>query len=46
MNLFDELDGPIIRLSSQDVPTPYNGTLEQATIVHPHQIIDSVKNAV
>lgn len=44
--LFDELDGPIVRLSSQDVPTPYNGTLEQATIVHPHQIIESVKKIV
>lgn len=44
--LFDELDGPIVRLSSQDVPTPYSGTLEQATIIHPHQIIESVKKIV
>lgn len=40
---FDDLDAPIIRLSSQDIPTPYNGILEQATIVHPENIIDSVK---
>nr|YP_010336783.1 pyruvate dehydrogenase E1 component beta subunit [Stylonema alsidii]UNJ15189.1 pyruvate dehydrogenase E1 component beta subunit [Stylonema alsidii] len=42
-NLFDELDAPIIRLSSADIPTPYNGKLEQATIVQPQQIIDAVK---
>nr|YP_009294419.1 pyruvate dehydrogenase E1 component beta subunit [Asparagopsis taxiformis]AOM65902.1 pyruvate dehydrogenase E1 component beta subunit [Asparagopsis taxiformis] len=41
---FDELDSPIVRLSSQDIPTPYNGTLEKATVIHPHQIIQSVKN--
>lgn len=41
--LFDELDSPVIRLSSQDVPTPYNGKLEQATIIHPYHIIESVK---
>nr|YP_010336389.1 pyruvate dehydrogenase E1 component beta subunit [Goniotrichopsis reniformis]UNJ14795.1 pyruvate dehydrogenase E1 component beta subunit [Goniotrichopsis reniformis] len=40
---FDELDGPVIRLSSADIPTPYNGKLEQATIVQPEQIINTVK---
>nr|YP_009398915.1 pyruvate dehydrogenase E1 component beta subunit [Cliftonaea pectinata]ARW68024.1 pyruvate dehydrogenase E1 component beta subunit [Cliftonaea pectinata] len=40
---FDLLDAPIIRLSSEDIPTPYNGNLEKATIVYPHQIIDAVK---
>nr|QCI07996.1 Pyruvate dehydrogenase E1 component beta subunit [Plumaria plumosa] len=40
---FDLLDSPIIRLSSQDIPTPYNGTLERATVIHPQQIIDSVR---
>ena len=43
---FDLLDAPIIRLSSQDIPTPYNGVLEQATIIHPQQIIDAVKNLI
>nr|YP_009396006.1 pyruvate dehydrogenase E1 component beta subunit [Dasya naccarioides]ARW65192.1 pyruvate dehydrogenase E1 component beta subunit [Dasya naccarioides] len=42
-NYFDLLDAPIIRLSSQDIPTPYNGNLEKLTIIHPKQIIDSVK---
>ena len=45
-NAFDELDAPIVRLSSQDIPTPYNGKLEQATVIHPHQIIDAVKALV
>nr|UNJ15382.1 pyruvate dehydrogenase E1 component beta subunit [Cyanidioschyzonaceae sp. 1] len=40
---FDELDAPIIRLSSKDVPTPYNGLLEQACLVQPAQIISAVK---
>lgn len=43
-HVFDELDAPVIRLSSQDIPTPYNGKLEQATIVQPNQIIEAVKN--
>ena len=43
-NFFNYLDAPIIRLSSEDVPTPYNGLLEKATVVHPHQIVESVRN--
>nr|YP_009313517.1 Pyruvate dehydrogenase E1 component, beta subunit [Galaxaura rugosa]SCW21771.1 Pyruvate dehydrogenase E1 component, beta subunit [Galaxaura rugosa] len=42
--VFYELDAPIIRLSSQDLPTPYNGQLEQATVIHPHQIIRAVED--
>nr|QCI08683.1 Pyruvate dehydrogenase E1 component beta subunit [Sphondylothamnion multifidum] len=42
-NYFDLLDAPIVRLSSQDIPTPYNGILEKATVIHPQQIINSVK---
>ncbi|MGK7927848.1 MAG: alpha-ketoacid dehydrogenase subunit beta [Spirulina sp.] len=41
--LFDELDAPILRLSSQDIPTPYNGTLEHLTIVQPPQIIEAIQ---
>nr|YP_010951546.1 Pyruvate dehydrogenase E1 component subunit beta [Laurencia catarinensis]WMP12485.1 Pyruvate dehydrogenase E1 component subunit beta [Laurencia catarinensis] len=40
---FDLLDAPIVRLSSQDIPTPYNGNLEKATIINPEQIVDVVK---
>ncbi|MDY6938156.1 MAG: alpha-ketoacid dehydrogenase subunit beta [Cyanobacteriota bacterium] len=39
---FDELDAPVLRLSSQDIPTPYNGKLENLTIVQPEQIIEAV----
>ncbi|MDB9517245.1 alpha-ketoacid dehydrogenase subunit beta [Roseofilum reptotaenium CS-1145] len=41
--LFDELDAPVIRLSSQDIPTPYNGILENLTIVQPGKIVEAVK---
>jgi pyruvate dehydrogenase E1 component beta subunit len=40
--LFDELDAPVIRLSSQDIPTPYNGALENLTIVQPDKIVEAV----
>nr|ARW64165.1 pyruvate dehydrogenase E1 component beta subunit [Chondria sp. (in: red algae)] len=42
-NYFDLLDSPVIRLSSLDIPTPYNGNLEKATIINPKQIVTSVK---
>ncbi|KFF41074.1 MAG: Transketolase-like protein, partial [Candidatus Atelocyanobacterium thalassa isolate SIO64986] len=42
-NFFDELDAPVVRLSSQDIPTPYNGMLEKLTIVQPSQIASSVE---
>lgn len=45
-NWFDQLDAPIIRLSSADIPTPYNGALEKATIVYPNQITNAVKDLV
>ncbi len=44
--LFDELDAPVLRLSSQDIPTPYNGALENLTIVQPQQIIEAVRKMV
>ena len=42
-NFFDELDAPVVRLSSQDFPTPYNGMLEKLTIVQPSQIASLVE---
>jgi len=36
---FDDLDARPVRLSSQDIPTPYNGNLENLTIIQPHQIV-------
>lgn len=43
---FDELDAPVMRLSSQDIPTPYNGNLERLTIVQPEQIVEAVEKMV
>lgn len=44
--LFDELDAPVLRLASQDIPTPYNGALERLTIVQPEQIVEAVQKMV
>ncbi|NJK34176.1 MAG: alpha-ketoacid dehydrogenase subunit beta [Oscillatoriales cyanobacterium SM2_2_1] len=41
--LFDELDAPVVRLASLDVPTPYNSTLENLTIVQPDDIVKAVE---
>ncbi|MEN9222106.1 MAG: alpha-ketoacid dehydrogenase subunit beta [Thermostichus sp. BF3_bins_97] len=41
--LFDELDAPVVRLASQDIPTPYNGSMEAATIVQPADIVAAVE---
>ena len=42
-NYFDELDAPIVRLAALDVPTPYNGTLENLTIPQPEDIVAAVE---
>mmetsp|Transcript_69792 Transcript_69792/g.221061 ORF Transcript_69792/g.221061 Transcript_69792/m.221061 type:complete len:129 (-) Transcript_69792:79-465(-) len=43
-NYADELDAPIQRLASQDVPTPYARTLEDLTIVQSESVVASVKD--
>ena len=40
---FDELDAPIVRLAALDVPTPYNGGLENLTIPQPADVIAAVE---
>jgi pyruvate dehydrogenase E1 component beta subunit len=40
---FDDLDARPLRLSSQDIPTPYNGALENLTIIQPHQIVAAAR---
>ncbi|KAL5977187.1 Pyruvate dehydrogenase E1 component subunit alpha, testis-specific form, mitochondrial [Asimina triloba] len=42
-NFWDDLDAPVMCLSSQDVPTPYAGTLEEWTVVQPAQIVAAVE---
>ena len=39
---FDYLDGPILRVSSADVPTPYCHSLEQLSIPQSHNIVSTV----
>lgn len=43
-HFFDYLDAPVVCLSSQDVPTPYSGPLEELTIIQPSQIIEAVQS--
>ncbi len=45
-NCFDELDSRPVRLSSQDIPTPYNGKLENLTIIQPHQIVETAEQMI
>ena len=40
---FDELDAPILRVTTLDVPMPYNAHLEQHVIAQPDRIIAAVK---
>jgi pyruvate dehydrogenase E1 component beta subunit len=43
---FNDLDSPVVRLSSQDIPTPYSGKLEEATVIHPNDIITAVREMI
>jgi pyruvate dehydrogenase E1 component beta subunit len=42
-HFFDYLDAPVQCLSSQDVPTPYSGPLEELTVIQPNQIIQMIE---
>jgi len=42
--LFDWLDGPVVRVSAADVPVPMSETLEDADIPNVDRIIDAVRN--
>lgn len=39
---FDYLDGPILRVSSADVPTPYCQSLEQLSLAQPTNVVNTV----
>ena len=43
---FDDLDAPVMRCSGADIPTPYNGALEQAALPQEADIIRLVKEMV
>jgi len=40
---FDDLDAPVLRVTTRDVPMPYNAKLEQLVIPQAAGIIDAVK---
>ena len=42
-NIFDELDAPILRVSQEDVPIPYNERLEKAVLPNADKLITAVK---
>jgi len=41
---FDDLDGPVARVGGIDVPAPYNGTLEAATIPTAERVIKALED--
>jgi pyruvate dehydrogenase E1 component beta subunit len=41
--IFDELDAPIMRVSQEDVPMPYNERLEKAVLPNVEKLIAAVK---
>nr|WDA99934.1 pyruvate dehydrogenase E1 component beta subunit [Cyanidium sp. THAL103] len=44
--VFYELDCPIERLSSKDIPTPYNGMLENLTLIQPDEIFNVARSMI
>lgn len=40
-NCFDYLDAPVVRVSAQDVPMPYNRNLEQMAIPHTSDVVNA-----
>lgn len=43
---FDELDAPVMRVSTLDVPMPYNAKLEQHVIPQKQRVIESVRGVL
>jgi pyruvate dehydrogenase E1 component beta subunit len=41
--IFDELDAPILRVSQEDVPMPYNERLEKAVLPSAEKIVAAVR---
>ncbi|MDO4177540.1 MAG: transketolase C-terminal domain-containing protein, partial [Bacillota bacterium] len=41
--LYDELDGPVVRVAALDVPLPYNVAFEMASIPNAERIVNAVK---
>jgi len=43
---FDDLDGPVLRVASEDVSFPYNRNLEQAAMPQPDRVVSAVLSIV
>jgi pyruvate dehydrogenase E1 component beta subunit len=43
---FDALDAPILRVTTLDVPMPYNAKLEQACMPQPDRVVAAVRELV
>jgi pyruvate dehydrogenase E1 component beta subunit len=44
--LFDELDGPVIRVAAKDVPMPFSPPLERYVLPGPEQVVAAVRKLV
>jgi pyruvate dehydrogenase E1 component beta subunit len=44
--LFDDLDAPVHRLCSIDVPQPYNGKMEQAVLPNEERVVAAIKEVL
>ncbi len=42
-NVFDDLDGPVVRLAGQDVPLPYAPELERAAVPQEDDIVQAIR---
>jgi pyruvate dehydrogenase E1 component beta subunit len=45
LSIFDELDHPVLRVTSEDVPMPYAKNLEKAVLPSVEKLVDAVKKA-
>jgi pyruvate dehydrogenase E1 component beta subunit len=43
---FDDLDAPVLRVTSEDVPMPYAKTLEKAYLPQPEKVVAAVKRVL
>jgi pyruvate/2-oxoglutarate/acetoin dehydrogenase E1 component len=41
--LYDELDGPVVRIAALDVPMPYNIPMEHYSIPDVNRIVASIR---
>lgn len=41
--LFEQLDGPIVRVAAADAPVPFAPSLEEAVIPGPQQLLDAIR---